>query len=110
MQLDQISTTQKTLLISNSSFSENQDIEINRLKEEYKNLQPLELPNGITVLFEGDFNCVDGKTLNKMTDNNCTRRCPYCHLLPREYMKKGTDGYEFSAKCHLSTILDTPDT
>ena len=41
---------------------------------------------------------VDGKTLNKMTDNNCTQRCPYCHLLPREYMKKGVDGYEFSAK------------
>ena len=85
-------------MVKHFLFSENQDVEINRLKEEYANLQPLELPNGITVIFEGDFNMVDGKTLNKMTDNNCTQRCPYCHLLPREYMKKGVDGYEFSAK------------
>ena len=68
------------------------------MKEEYKNLQPLHLPNGITVEYKGDFNCVDGKTLNEMTKNNSTQRCPFCHLLPREYMPKGTDGFDFSSE------------
>ena len=36
--------------------------------------------------FRGYYSMVDGKAVNALCENKCTQRCPYCNLLPREYM------------------------
>ena len=66
--------------------SETLDIETKRLITACEKLKPIEV-NGLTIEFQGFNSMNDQKAVNAIVEEACTKRCPCCHLLPREHME-----------------------
>ena len=57
-----------------------------RLIGECDNLRPIEI-DGVECDFVGFDSMNDQKTVNAIVNENCTKRCPVCHLLPKDHMR-----------------------
>ena len=67
------------------------DEEIARLQDEVRNLVPFEWAPGVIVRVEPIFSQVDQKAENAKEKNTSQKKCPKCHLLPRQYKSNPQD-------------------
>ena len=65
--------------------------EIARLEHEVEALVPFEWAPGIIVRVEPIFSQVDQKAENCKEGNTSQKKCPKCHLLPRQYKSNPQD-------------------
>ena len=63
-------------------------IELNRIKEENKNLREYRpaVLNGVTVKYKSIMSAIDGKVMNAFSDNNDCAACPFCTITWKNVM------------------------
>ena len=78
-------------------FSDVLEAEINRLRRDFRTLDPIEWDDGITIKVTGKLSMIDGKVRIVLTGNPSSQRCCFCHLLPADFLdpKTGKPKKEF---------------
>ena len=74
-----------------SESIENVVQEYNRVKKEIEELQPFELEDGVTIIFDGWATLLDGKALGYITGVTGLQNCPICGATPSKMSCQGVD-------------------